>query len=70
MGQMIILLCPEGAAENAPPSHGGTAYYPFPLVNHPQYPTRNGGPYGLRVPLEIYHHFIGRPGYMIYDDGG
>lgn len=69
MSQMITLICPEGAAENAPPSHGTEPYYPFPLVNHPQYPTRNGGPYGIRVPIEVYQYFCDRAGYMVYEEG-
>jgi hypothetical protein len=72
MSEMITLLCPEGAYD-IPPGHGGRAYLPErlgplsssgPTVNNPR---DQGGPWVIRVPIEIAHHFLGVGGFSIYE---
>lgn len=68
MSQMITLILPEGAWDY-PSSHGTTEYYPYPLrIDSTRYPAReNATLWAIDVPIEIYHHFIGRPGYRVYE---
>jgi hypothetical protein len=66
MSQEITLVVPEGAHHYAI-GHGVRGYYPFRLRTNQQYPARDeGGPWVIRVPIEIYHHFIGRAGCYVY----
>ena len=65
MGQMITLVCPEGAT-GGPISHGTQTFYPFRL-NHLSDNSRDGGgPWAIIVPITIYHNFL-PGGFYVYE---
>ena len=65
MSEMVTLIGPEGTSYD-PPAHGTQAYYPFRLDTAGE-GREAGGPWAIRVPIEIYHHFLGPAGFRVLD---
>jgi hypothetical protein len=66
MSQKVTLICPEGAFDY-PVSHGPQSFFPYRADHKSDYPRDWGGPWLVDVPIEVYHHFIGRAGFAVYE---
>ena len=65
MGQTVTLLCPEGAFDY-PISCGEEEFYPYRL-DHTSQGREFGGPWAVTIPIEKYHHFVGRAGFVVME---
>jgi hypothetical protein len=68
MSQMVTLICPEGAFDY-PIAHGTRDFYPYREDIHSDDRREFGGRWLVDVPIEVYHHFLGRAGFTVYEPG-